>query len=179
MLFKSLIIKYRDDEPKVEKGGSSELELLKKIKELKENSVSLDEYNRLKEEKNQIINQVLNGENIENEEQDTRSVDDIRKTLFGKGAEKLSNREYIENALALREKVIAEGGLDPFLPYGSKIQPDTNDVETVERIVETLQDCIKSANGDDDAFNVAFTQRLVEPPMAKVATAIAKQRKKG
>ena len=149
-----MLFHYAEDETATIKEGEGDLDLLKKYKELQDNSVSKEEYEKVLKEKKDIISQVLNGQ-TPNEEQDNRSIDDIRKVLFKENSN-LTNREYVENALALREKILAEGGRDPFLPYGEKISPDDNDYMVVDRVVKSLEDCLKIANGDDDVFNVYF-----------------------
>lgn len=143
----------------------TELDLLKEIQQLKETMVSKEDYDKVVNEKNEIIAQVINGQNP-NGEEDNRSVDDIRKVLFAEDT-KLSNREYVENALALREKVLAEGGKDPFLPYGEKISPTIEDEQVVERVVKTLEEIVEIANGDDDVFNNEFIRRLEDVPLPK------------
>lgn len=143
----------------------SDLDLLKKYKELQENSVSKEEYEKLVQEKKDIISSILNGTESSSEKKDERSIDDIRKVLFSE--KELSNREYVENALALREKVIAEGGNDPFLPYGSKIAPTYEDERAVENVVANLKECLEIAEGDDNVFNRELERRLIETPMPK------------
>jgi hypothetical protein len=160
-MFNKMLFHYAEDETATNTTeGTGDLDLLKKYKELQDNSVSKEEYEKVLKEKKDIISQVLNGQ-TPNEEQDNRSIDDIRKVLFKENSN-LTNREYVENALALREKILAEGGRDPFLPYGEKISPDDNDYMVVDRVVKSLEDCLKIANGDDDVFNVEFARRLEE-----------------
>ena len=165
LLFKLNLQLFAEGDPNEDQNTKTDLDLLKEIQTLKENSVSKEEYEKLQQEKNDIISQVLNGQKTPNEEQDMRSANDIRKTLFSEDKE-LTNMEYVENALALRKKVIDEGGLDPFLPYGSKISPTYEDERAVERVVESLEECLEIAQGDPNVFNVEFQRRLVEPPIA-------------
>lgn len=165
LFFKLNIQLFAEDKVDETKTQEDDLDILKKYKELKDNSVSKEEYEKVVKEKKDIISQVLNGQNP-NEEQDDRSIDDIKKDLFKENSN-LSNREYVENALALRKKILAEGGRDPFLPYGEKISPDDNDYMVVDRVVKSLEECLEIADGDDDVFNVEFTRRLEEVDIPK------------
>lgn len=164
LLFK-LNLQLFADEGEATPQPEAELDVLKKYQELKDNSVSKSEYEKLKKEKQDIIAQVLNGQ-TPSEEKDERSIDDIKKVLFKENSN-LTNREFVENALELRKKIIAEGGIDPFLPYGQKISPTDEDRMVVDRVVKNLEECLEIADGDDDVFRVEFSRRLEETPLPK------------
>ena len=73
-----------------------------------------------------------------------------------------SNLEYWENALNLRQALIDSGENDPFLPYGHKIVPTTEDVECANRVAEVVKECIEYANGDSQLFTNELNRRTVD-----------------
>ena len=80
---------------------------------------------------------------------DKRTVEEIRKELFEGDC---TNLQYWKNALALREKVMDEGGRDPFLPFAHDYVPTEEDIAASNRVVEAVTSCIEIADGDPDIF---------------------------
>ena len=132
---------------------------LDEIQKLKANSVSKEDYNKLKDENRDLLNSIVNGRTVEQEEQPKAkpNIDELRANLR---KEDPSNLEYVQNVLALRNAVISEGGTDPFLPYGEKIVPTNEDYEAADRVATVLQDCVDYANGDSLLFTNELYRRI-------------------
>lgn len=125
------------------------------IKELKQTTVSRDEYEKLKAENKKLLNNVVNGQVVEVEQgPEYRDVDVIRDELFNN---EHNNLEYIKLALELRNTLIAKGETDPFLPVGKQISPSREDVEKAELVAQVYQECVDYAEGD----SALFTQELM------------------
>lgn len=128
---------------------------LEVINDLKRNSVSRDEYEKLKAENKKLLNNVVNGQVVEVEQgPEYRDVDVIRDELFNN---EHNNLEYIKLALELRNTLIAKGETDPFLPVGKQISPSREDVEKAELVAQVYQECVDYAEGD----SALFTQELM------------------
>lgn len=126
---------------------------LEAIKNLKENTVSKEEYDRVVTENKTLLEGIVNGGALptnQKEEEDTRTVNDIRKELFADDGK--SNLHFAELAIDLRKKIMAEGGEDPFLPVGKDIIIQDSDRESANRVAEALEACIKYADGDSAIF---------------------------
>lgn len=133
---------------------------LEAIQTLKNTTVSKDEYRKLKEENQALLNSILNGQPGPSEEtkQPThRPSAEIAKELFG--GRSLSNLEYTTKALELREAVLAEGGVDPFTPQGVRYQGEAG-IEQAERVADVLQQCVDESNGDSSLFTAHLQSRL-------------------
>lgn len=149
---------------------------IKEIKNLKENSVSKDEYNSMVEERNKLIKALVDGEEYEaSGEEGTTSnsdlnseIDSLRKELISEEAG-LSNLDYWNKALTLREKIIERDGedADPFLPLSSQVDVTEQDRLAVERVVSCVKDCIETAEGDEAAFVALMTARIKDDPISK------------
>lgn len=125
------------------------------IKELKQNSVDRQEYEKLKAENKKLINAVVNGQSVDAEAGSThRDVNVIREELFN---HEHSNLDYVKLALELRSSLMAEGKPDPFLPVGSQIAPTADDELKAEKVAQIYQECIDYADGDSKLF----TQELM------------------
>ena len=91
---------------------------------------------------------------------DTRSVDDIRRAFF---SDVQSNKQYWQNALDLRDKIIAEGGRDPALPFSHEYVPTDDDYAAVERVAEGIRHCLEVADGNNGIFLNEYQRVTVDP----------------
>ena len=147
-----------DPEKKEKESGKSEIDLLKEIEALKAKSVSLEKYEKLKKEKNQIIKEVLNGEksSIDAEKAAKKTLKDYVKDLQN---DELTNLDYIDTALKARQACIDERGFDPFA--GRK--GSTEDAEKAANVAETLQKCVDEAEGSPLKFQALLQENMVDP----------------
>ena len=140
------------------------------IKNLKENSVSKDDYNKLKADNKKLIDALANGSQVENVvESQTSTADKInecRKKLFGYG-DNLNNLEYCKTAVELREALIENGEKDPFLPFGHNVIATDSDHESANRVATILKECIDYADGDSDVFTNELQRRSVDVVIPK------------
>ena len=110
------------------------------INELKQNSVNREDYNKLKAENKKLLDSIVNGTDAGlSKPEEKKSVEELRANYL---KEDQSNLEYITNALALREALMAEGKPDPFLPIGEQILPTDEDVATAQKVADVLQECV-------------------------------------
>ena len=132
------------------------------IKELKQNSVDRQKYDQLKAENKKLLDSIVNGQELDlPQESKKRSVDEIRSEMF-KQDNGLTNLQYIQDALELRQQLISEGKPDPFLPVGNQIAPTDFDIATAERVANVLQECVDYAEGDSSVFTNELLRRTVD-----------------
>ena len=132
---------------------------LDEIQNLKANSVSKDEYAKLQEDNKRLLKSLVNGTPVADGQGSPEKVDinALRKDLFMN--ENLSNLEYWQNALKLRQELIDSGRPDPFLPQGVNINPTSEDREAANRVAEVMQECIDYAEGDSQIFTAELMRR--------------------
>lgn len=131
---------------------SMEPDYVQAINDLKANSVSRDEYAKLKAENKKLLNSLVQGEKLEASSQAPKeTADDLRKKLFDPNSN-MNNLTYIETALKLRNTVMEEGGIDPFLPQGKNIVATDEDIATADRVAQKLQQLVDYAAGDSNIF---------------------------
>ena len=132
------------------------------IKELKQNSVGREEYERLKAENKKLIDAVVNGQPAQEEQQavvhSKEEIDQLRKDLFNPEHD-LSNLEYVSKAIELREALMENGQPDPFIPVGKQISPSRDDIEIAEKVAQVYKECIEFANGDSEVFTNELMRR--------------------
>ena len=146
------------------------------IKTLKQNSVDRSEYDKLKAENKRLINAVVNGQELEEENKvEYRDVNDIRDELFN---HEHSNLDYVKLALELRNTLIAKGETDPFLPVGSQITPTADDAEKADKVAQVYQECIDYANGDAALFTQELQRRTNTSLYDKIQAMNQSQKKK-
>lgn len=129
------------------------------IEEMKANTVSRDAYNKLRNENKQLLDALVSGKEIPQEPVAKPSVGDLRKKLFNTNCD-LSNLEYVETALSLRDALIESGERDPFLPYGEKVDITSEQIEMAEKVATGLKEMVDFADGDSGVFSAEYQRKV-------------------
>lgn len=143
----------------------NEKDYLAEIENLKNNTVALDQYNKILEDNKRLIQTIARNEEraIDAEKSKAKkeiNLDECREKLFKQNSG-LKACEYFENALNLRAGLIEKGEPDPFIPIGNRINPTAEDIETAEKVAAGFQSCLDYAEGDDSLF-VQELQRITK-----------------
>lgn len=140
----------------------SGVDYIEAIKQIKENTVDKSQYIKLKEENKRLLTSLVNGETLsaENVAQPV-DVKKLRAELYGSDND-YSNLEYWTKTLQLRDAILEQGGVDPFVPFGKNITPTQEDIDTAERVSQIVQECIDYADGDSSVFTNELTRRMVD-----------------
>ena len=140
------------------------------IKKLKENSVSKDDYDKLRLDNKRLIDALANGTQLEGKVEPKISavekINELRTKLFGKGSN-LDNLDYCKTAVELRDALIENGDRDPFLPFGHNVIATESDIETANRVATIMKDCIDYADGDSDIFTNELQRKTVDISIPK------------
>ena len=140
------------------------------IKKLKENSVSRDDYDKLKADNKKLIDALANGTQVEGVVEPkvnaVEKIKELRKKLFSKGSN-LDNLEYCKTAVELRDALIENGDKDPFLPFGHNVVATESDHESANRVATVMKECIDYADGDSDIFTNELQRRTVDVVIPK------------
>ena len=131
------------------------------IEELKASTVSRDAYNKLRSENKQLLDALVSGQQLPQTQTESKpSVDELRKKLFSTDGNDLSNLEYVETALSLRNSLIEAGERDPFLPYGDKVDITSEQIEAANKVANALQEMVDFAEGDSGVFTAEYQRRV-------------------
>lgn len=128
------------------------------IRDLKENSVDRKLYQKLKEERDTLIQSLANGTGFSAEEQvkvrsHAECLEDFLKPTR-------SQCEYMEKTLALRDAAIREGQDDPFVAKGHHVQPTAQSYQRAQEIADIYRECLDYAEGDDKVFMNEIQRRM-------------------
>lgn len=149
------------EEERIEEQGTVEdtSQYLAAIKELKENTVSKEAYLKLKDENAQLLDSLINGGQV-NMVQPKEEVDiqALRNKLADQDRD-LTNLEFVKTALELRDAVISQGGMDPFLPMGHNVDITQDDIDKAENVANVFRECIDYADGDSQIFTQELMRR--------------------
>ena len=160
---------YPEEEENVVTVEDNTNDYIDQIKKLKENSVSRDDYDKLKADNKKLIDALASGTQIDVVEPKVSAVDkinELRKKLFGKG-NNLDNLEYCKTAVELRDALIENGDRDPFLPFGHEVVATDSDYESANRVANVMRECIDYADGDPDIFTNELQRRTVDVVIPK------------
>lgn len=146
-----------------ENGTASEY--IQAINEMKKNTVSKEEFDKLKEENKMLLNSLVNDVHTEGEEEkkeDAVDISKLRDELFSTDNQDMTNLDYITKVMALRKALMDKGERDPFLPSGQNILPTDDDIKTANRVAEVYQNCIDIADGNPDIFTQELQRVTVD-----------------
>ena len=139
---------------------TTEVNYIETIAEMRKNTVSKTEYNKVLEENKQLLNAMVNGETINQPQQEpVVDIDALRNDLFNR---EMTNLEYAEKTLQLRDELLKRGERDPFLPNGRNYIPNDFDTMEADRAAEALQHCIDTAQGNPSIFQNELQRILVD-----------------
>ena len=148
----------------------AEADYIETIKQLKESTVSKEDYEKLRADNKKLLNTLLEGGEMEAAATTTtkRTSSEIREELFSDKADNFNNLEFVTKALELREAILDEGGIDPFVPTGNRIVPSDDDFAAAERVAEALKSCVEDAQGDSELFTKELMRITVDNAPAPV-----------
>ena len=134
-----------------QEGNTTETEFdpVQAINELKQNTVSKEEYNKVKAEKDKYLKALIEGSQVADEKKEPVDIDELRTSLFTKD---LDNLTFAKKALELRNELIDQEGVDIFVGNGNKYDHDNSDYEAAQRVADALQSCVEVADGDSEIF---------------------------
>lgn len=137
---------------------------LDEIKNLKENSVSKEDYNKLLTENRNLLKSIVEGKTQDTtvEEQPSRDI----KEILGDFNSDSTNLDHIKAVLELHDKRL-EQGYNDFVPMGHNISPTDEDIEDAQQVYDFLQDLVKTADGNADVFNNEYQRRVKDIPLPK------------
>ena len=141
----------------VEQIQTPEMNYAEVIKNLKANTVSREESERVMNENKTLANALATSpakstDDAEVELPTDEYIDGLRKKLF-KINSGISNREYIQTALDLRDAVMARGERDPFLPVNKEYIDNPSDMAAVNHLANGLREIVEYSGNDDALFN--------------------------
>ena len=142
----------------------SNIDYISAINEMKQNSVSREQYEKLKEENKELLKTLIDGGQVAQPEVTQKSIQDLRDELFGKEAvEKgMTNLEFVTKSLELRNAILESGGDDPFLPIGRGVELTRDDYEAAEFTAQQFQECIDIAKGNSEVFTAELMRRTLD-----------------
>ena len=145
---------------------------LETIKELKKNSVSKEDYEKLREENKRLLSSLVNGDEVDLEQEQEqeqapartreeiiKSIDETCKDLFVED-NSMSNLECAKKIIKYHDDMLELTGTDPFENTGDKFIASDSDKSSPKRTYEYLKNCVENSQGDPVAFNVAFQAGL-------------------
>lgn len=124
------------------------------INELKSNSVSRDDYLKLKNENKTLLNSIMTGSAAASTEAVVKpTAQELRNKLYGPDCEKLSDIEYVEAVCDLRDILLEEEGIDYMVPTGTQYSADNNDFAAANKVYNGFRHCLEVADGDNRRFH--------------------------
>lgn len=126
------------------------------IKDLKANTVSKAEYERVIAENKTLAEAFATSSPVSTETESKpvhtqAEIEELSAKLCTNNS--MTNLEFIKTSLALRDAVLEVHGYDPFLPHNSGYVENEQDVAKVNAIADGLRQMAEYAGNDDKLFN--------------------------
>lgn len=146
----------------------TEVDYIKIIEELRANTVPLERHLKVIENEKRLANALARGETLAQEKNEPKETpEELRKALYGNGCDGLSNLDYWDKTLKLRESIIESGKEDPFVPQGKNIVATDTDRAAAQRVADVIQYCIDVADGDSSVFTNELQRRTADVNMMR------------
>lgn len=137
-------------------------DLVDDITTWKANTVSREDFERVQSERDKFARALMRGEQLEVEAPEKPDVNQLRIDLFTEDVQKYTDVEIAEKTLQLRQAILDEGGIDPFVPFGQQTAPEESDFATAQRVADVLKECIDISNGNNAIFLAQLQSRMID-----------------
>ena len=166
-------IKKEEVQEKVQETVPENNQYIETIKELKNSTVSKDEFEKVKAENKQLLDSLVKGQ----PQQDVKPqptakeidahINQLRDMVLNDS--ELNNLEYVQAALDLRNAIIDRDGpeSDPFVGHGHKLTPTEEDYEAGQRVADVFQECIDKSEGQSDIFTAQLQNHTLDVKLPK------------
>ena len=124
------------------------------INEIKNNSVSKEQYNKLREENKRLLDAYVNGETIEAKAEKVKPDESTLRNNFLNNPSP-NGLEYFKNMMDLRDSIIERTGQDPMAGDNEAVS-----LARSEEIANIYKECIEIANGNSAVFHNELTRRI-------------------
>ena len=138
------------------------------IKELKNNSVSKDIYDKLKSENAQLLDALINGGQININDPSLQADEPKLEDMileFNRGIDdggQKFNIEAIKQSVETRNRILNEKGIDVYLSQG--YQPTDQEVREAQDCADLFEAALEYANGDEELFSQFMMNHTIEYP---------------
>lgn len=137
-----------------------EQDYLATIQELKQNTVSREAYDKMRDENKKLLETIINGGQMEAPAENT-NIDYnklLHETIFEK---KSNNLDYIDAFVTAYESAVKEG-IKYAMPFGPKAEYSEMDEEVCDFTAKKLREIIDKSNGNEKSFNFLLDQEMVD-----------------
>lgn len=146
-----------------EENVNDSIDYIEAIKEMKQNSVSKESYEKVKQENKKLMDALINNKQIETPKKKEIDVKGIQKKLLERDP-MMKSIDGFQMILDLREADLAAGKMDPFIPANNR-NPKQEDFDAAQRRADIYKECIEYAQGDPALFSQELTRRMVDPAL--------------
>lgn len=141
--------------------SNADNDLVEALKQVKANSVSKDDYNKLRADNKKLIDALVSGEQLSQPQMPAqRSVEDLQKAIY---EHKGSDLEMASDILELYDRQ-KEMGNNLFISSTNNMSPsEVQDAEyNAEAVANYLRDVVNKCEGDSKKFHTYFNDGIVE-----------------
>lgn len=158
-----------NENPAVNENPQNAEEYVAALNAVKANSVPKSEYEKVLQEKQVLIRGMAEGATLPESDKPAENKPDLktlREKIRNAGENNLSNAEFVQTALDLRNACLAEGLPDPFLPLGIKRKPDNDDLAGAEKVADAFAAMLDEAKDDEGKVDNDFFNALLKKYIA-------------
>lgn len=141
------------------------------IREMKANSVPMEEYDKVKKENKELLKALVEGGQVETP-QTGPTQEDINNwaATLTTGGGVYTDLELAKASLNLRNACLELGMPDQYVRQGKNIKPTQEDIDAGEATAKALRESIEAANGDNRKFCQELEARLADTGLPNVSS---------
>ena len=124
----------------------NEQDYIKALQELKQSTVSKEDYKKLQDDNARLIEALKNGDSVNlADTEEKKDIGELRKELFQGLEGGVPNLEMAKRLVNLRNEILKdEKAWDPALPNGKGYKFDPYDQEQANQVFELMEYCTQS-----------------------------------
>lgn len=129
--------------------------------EAKKNTVPKQDYDKVVKMNQQLTQQLINNQSVEVVDKPEFDLAAECKKLNSdvESHKHITNLEYAERSIAIRNAALEKGYRDPILSTDPKSVPSEEEVAARTAVWSIMEDCVKEANGDPTLFNALMRKK--------------------
>ena len=162
-------------EKKAPEEGQTVQELVKALQKVKAESVSREEFEKVQKENRELTKAIIEGSPVPQSNKPQEKKPELKELAKACLEDGISNLEYAKRAMAYRDAVIDQKGVDPFVP--NKHDVSDNDIERAQAVAEAYKECIEECDGNPEVFNALIASKIKNDDPITLATLYKRNKK--
>ena len=142
-------------------GGNTDFDPISAINDIKQNTVSKTEYERVKAEKDKYLKALIEGSQVADEKKEPVDIAKL-KEKFGNRDVPMTDLEYWQTSLALHESTLEQEGWNDYAQFNKTVPPTEDALKNADKLYKKMKEMVDEADGNAQVFKNLYQQRVID-----------------